>query len=130
MGTRSADSPEGLNNKYGLTPSRHSGIIVGYDEKDGMPLMYDWGEITRLDNKTLGYLPITNITIPKGMEKFNKDYMLQMEKEYTPATYKTAFDNEKPKFTQGSGQYSFGNYNDPHKDIKKFAEALSKNKKN
>jgi hypothetical protein len=55
----------GENQKYGLTGSGHSTQVVGYAE-DGVPIIYDYGKYTRIDDPSLyGVESISNITIPK-----------------------------------------------------------------
>lgn len=67
------------------TKSRHAMTIIGYDKKDGEPLVYDYGKIRRLsDNKGVdGSMPINNVTIPKGYEKYNKNYIDSQYNNYS-----------------------------------------------
>ena len=65
------------NEKYGLTPSGHSTMVVGFDER-GVPVVYDYGNYTPIDAGSKGYMAngtqsqgtlskfsnITNITYP------------------------------------------------------------------
>lgn len=67
------------------TKSRHAMTIIGYDKTDGEPLVYDYGKIRRLsDNKGVdGSMPINNVTIPKGYEKYNKSYIDSQYNNYS-----------------------------------------------
>ena len=70
--TKSEDNEEGQpkRNRHGLT-------VVGHDF-DGMPMVYDSGSLERLDNLDSLSHPshkVTNITVPKGYEKYTYNYM-------------------------------------------------------
>lgn len=81
------------NNKLGLPASRHSGEIIGYDET-GLPMMYDYGQIVPITNRTFNTsdYPITNITAPKETAQYTYDYLKannQLQNDYTPLNLKT-----------------------------------------
>jgi hypothetical protein len=77
------------------TKSRHAMTIIGYDKKDGEPLVYDYGKVRRLSDNTGvdGSMPINNVTIPKGYEKYNKNYI---ESEYNNYTTKLGYNKDVP----------------------------------
>ena len=70
-----ADKKVKYNEKYGLTPSGHSTMVVGFDER-GVPVVYDYGNYTPIDAGTENhsesgkygtlepFSAITNITYP------------------------------------------------------------------
>jgi len=80
--------------KYG-TKSRHAMTIIGYDKKDGEPLVYDYGEIRRLSDNTgiLKSAPINNVTIPKGYEKYT---MGNLVREYNNYSTKLGYGKSVP----------------------------------
>lgn len=54
--------------KYGER-ARHAMTVIGFDKEDGMPLIYDSGQIRRINNRQFD-MPITRVVIPKGYENY------------------------------------------------------------
>jgi hypothetical protein len=82
------------NSKKGLVDSRHSARVVGYDN-EGNPMVFDQNGIVPLYNPTFlsGDFPITNITVPKGLEKYTYSTLKSSSKlediyEPTKVSYK------------------------------------------
>ena len=78
--------------KYGER-ARHAMTVIGFDKKDGMPLIYDSGQIRRINNRQFD-MPITRVVIPKGYE----NYTLGNLKKGQALRYKElGYDNEPNK---------------------------------
>jgi hypothetical protein len=79
------------NSTKGLPNSNHSAMVVGYDET-GLPMLYDYGNIVPITNRTFGILPITNITSPKEVSQYTYDYLKAnnlLENNYYPLDIQT-----------------------------------------
>ena len=54
--------------KYGER-ARHAMSVIGFDDKDGVPLIYDSGQIRRITDRQFD-MPISRVVIPKGYENY------------------------------------------------------------
>ena len=54
--------------KYGER-ARHAMTVIGFDDKDGMPLIYDSGQIRKITDRQFD-MPISRVVIPKGYENY------------------------------------------------------------
>lgn len=63
--------------------NRHSFTVVGFDT-DGMPMVYDYGNLSRLDNLRVYPIQknITNVTVPKGYEKYTNKFIKESIAKY------------------------------------------------
>lgn len=68
----------GINAEQGLINNRHSGQVMGFTE-DGIPIMWDSRSYTSIEDPTYSNLPITNITYPKGFDKYTKQGLVDMD---------------------------------------------------
>jgi hypothetical protein len=119
---------------------RHAFTIVGFDKTDGTPLVYDYGKIRRIDdfeNAPLNDVEkhrIRSITIPKGYEKYNYNYINEnikkQEKKLNIDNTSFTYNSKKPHIqaiekgvNEVKNELSF-NYNISSNIITKFAKIL------
>lgn len=104
----------GLNNQKGLAASHHSAMVVGYN-KEGVPIVYDYGKYTTLDKNKFD-LAVTNISYPKELEGRTQSGLAALNKKATPT--QMDFDYS-PLIAQGADK----------EEMDKFYGTLQKNKK-
>lgn len=114
---------QGSNEKAGLYPSRHSTRVIGFTE-DGTPMIYDMGQIRRIDDPRFEF-PITNITTPKELAKYNYQYV----KDWETTNNKKLNYNPKENLILTKGSQRAGE--DAFTDEEfKYVEGINKNIKN
>lgn len=57
--------------------SRHGLTVSAFDKKDGMPLVYDYGELRRLDDVTYKSFPINRVVVPNGYENYTYKSLME-----------------------------------------------------
>lgn len=107
---------DGLNEKNGIVGTRHHAIVVGFD-KEGTPILFDYGNAVTLDKPVFKEWNIGVIGTPKEYREKNIDF-----KEYStnPVFFNTS--------TKGFYDKDLKHNNKEDKDVNEISKSLMDNK--
>jgi hypothetical protein len=111
----------GFNAEKGLGTSTHSAQVVGWD-KDGVPILYDWGVYRRIDDDentpTYGNMStLSNISVPKELEGRTLEWAKGKGYYSGDAVYEKLDVDVEPMYSVGDAG-----------ELKPFSESFAKNK--
>lgn len=78
VGYGSNSGNRSYNTEKGLYPSNHSAIVVGYDDKTGLPILFDNKRFSIIGNGFYDLNWLTNISVPKIVEGKTPDWLDSM----------------------------------------------------